>query len=331
MFKKVLLLALFAALLWPRSAPLQAQENNTPAQHKVALVLGGGGAKGFAHIAVLELIEELGIPVDLVIGVSAGAIVGGLYSAGYSSAMIKAALLDLDWTSYFQDNPVSPFEDELGAGDMLLRYSTELGSAWGERNIGYSPGEAAYLYIKSLTSRIPSYIDFDTLPIPFRAGTVQIPEGKVCLIDQGDLAEAIRASISLPGIFDPFNIDGKLYIDGGTLNNLPIRQARDMGCDVIIAVDLFPEPETFSANPLKVPELMLSLYFNTVSREQYPLADVVLTPQVQNFSMLDFQKSRKIYSLAESEKEQMREELLKVKDLLAAAGDPRLPSAPNPA
>ena len=279
---------------------------------KVCLVLGGGGAKGFAHIAVLELLEEMEIPVDFVIGVSSGAIVGGLYSAGYSPEMIKDTLMDLDWTSLFLDSPVSPFRNEFGDDDLLLRYSD------GALHRALSPGQTAYNLFKTLTAKIPSYIDFDTLPIPFRAGVATIPEGKVELIREGDLAEAIRASISLPGVFDPFEIDGKMYIDGGTLDNLPIRLAAEMGFDIIIASELFPDWESLSTSPLEVPGLILGLYFNAVSREQYSLANAVLKAEVHNFSIMDFQKSEEIYSLARNEKERMRSELIKVKELFSS-------------
>ena len=284
----------------------------TAERPKTCLVLGGGGAKGFAHIAVLELLEEMEITVDFIIGVSSGAIVGGLYAAGYSPQMMKEALLELDWSSLFLDSPVSPFENELGAGDLLFRFSN------GALHRGLSPGQTAYTLFKTLTAKIPSYIDFDTLPIPFRAGVVTIPEGKAELIGKGDLAEAIRASIGLPGVFDPFEIDQKLFIDGGTLDNLPIRMARELGCEVIIASELFPGWESISTSPLEVPGLMLGLYFNVISREQYSMADAVLTAEVHNYSIMDFQKSNEIYSLAQGEKEKMRSELEKVKEMLAS-------------
>ena len=302
MIKKLFFLLLLFSLL----------ENAVAQTPKVGLVLGGGGAKGFAHIVVLEMLEEMGIPIDLVIGVSSGAIVGGLYSAGCSPKMIKESLLDLDWTSFFQDTPVSRFENEFNADNLLLRYSLEKE----KQKKGYSPGQAAYTLFKTLTVKIPSYIDFDTLPIPFRAGVVTIPEGNVELISEGDLAEAIRASIGLPGVFDPFNIDGKLYIDGGTLDNLPIRLAKEMGCDIIIASELFPEPESITTSPLEVPELMLTLYFNVASKGQYHLADTVIKANVKNYSMIDFQKSKEIYSLANTEREKIRENLKKVKEKL---------------
>jgi NTE family protein len=281
---------------------------------RVALVLGGGGAKGFAHIAVLEMIEELGIPVDMIIGTSAGAIVGGLYAAGYSPEMIKDALFDLDWASLFQDSPISPFENELQTENLFPLYN----SAMQNTNLGYSRGETVYTLFKTLTAKIPSYIDFDTLTIPFRAGVVEIPEGRSTLLREGDLAEAIRASMSIPGIFDPFSIDGTLYIDGGTLDNLPIRQAKELGYDIIIASELYPGPKSINIYALEVLELVLELYFNSISREQYPLADAVLKFDLQRYSIMDFYKSDEIYSLSMNERETMRMELEKIRALLSS-------------
>ena len=283
---------------------------------KVGLVLGGGGAKGFAHIAVLEILEEMQIPVDLVVGVSSGAIIGGLYAAGYSPAMIKEAILDLDWPAFFlQDTPVSSFVNELGTGDYIYSYSVEKG----ELQKGFSSGQMAYTMLKTLTSKIPSYIDFDTLPIPFRAGVVEVPEGRVVLMGQGDLAEAVRASLSLPGVFDPFEIDGKLYIDGGTVENLPIRQARELGCDIIIASDLWPQPDTINTSPLRVPGLILNLYWSSGNTAQHKEADVVLKIDLQDYSLMDFHKSQDIYSVGRHEQGRFREELEKVKEILDSA------------
>jgi NTE family protein len=284
---------------------------------RVALVLSGGGAKGFAHIAVLEMIEELEIPVDIIIGTSAGAIIGGLYSVGYSPEMMKDILFDLDWASFFQDSPVSPFENVLRTENLFPLYN----SAMQNTNLNYSKGETAYTLFKTLTAKIPSHIDFDTLPIPFRAGVVEIPEGRSVLLREGDLAEAIRASMSIPGVFAPLSIGGTLYIDGGTLDNLPIREAKELGYDIIIASELYPGPKSIGFSTLEVlgvPDLMLELYFNSVSREQYPLADTVIKFDLQDYSIMDFYKAKEIYSLARNERETMRAELEKVKALLSS-------------
>jgi NTE family protein len=273
---------------------------------RVALVLGGGGAKGSAHIAVLELIEELEIPVDIIIGTSAGAIIGGLYSVGYDIEMIKETVFRLDLNSFAHNLPVSPFEREIGADNLFPLYNRTMQNP----NVGLFRGNAAYTLFKTLTAKIPSYIDFDTLPIPFRAVATEIPEGRSVLLREGDLAEAIRASMSIPDIFDIFNIDGTQYMDGGVLDNLPIRQAKELGYEIIIASELNPRPNNFSPSIPEIPEmLMLNLYFSTVSKEQYPMANVVLKFDLNNYSFVDFQRSEEIFFLARNERETIRAEI----------------------
>ncbi|MBP3416465.1 MAG: patatin-like phospholipase family protein, partial [Spirochaetaceae bacterium] len=149
----------------------QAEESvSSKERASVALVLGGGGAKGFGIIPVLEVIDELGIPIDMVIGNSAGAIIGGLYSIGYTPEEIRQTVIDTNWASMFADKPNSPLESllesrsteaSLIALKLGKNFSIEMGG-------GFSTGQNAYLLLKDLSVKIPSYIDFDSLPIPFR-------------------------------------------------------------------------------------------------------------------------------------------------------------------
>jgi NTE family protein len=286
---------------------------------RVALVLGGGAAKGYVHIAVLELIEEMGIPVDMIAGVSSGAIVGGLYCAGYSPAMMKEALTGLDWAAFFQDRPVSPFEEELAFMPLAMRLDGGPGPDWGK---GYSSGEQAYLFFKSLTLKFPSYINFDELPVPFRAAAVEVPGGKVELLAQGDLAEAIRASMGIQAIFEPFEIDGRSFVDGGMLNNLPIREVRELGYDIVIGVELFPPPETIDTSPMKTVGLMYDLYASLMSRDQHAEADLILMPELSRFSPMDFDRASEIYTLAPEEKERLRAALLPIKEKTGSSSRP---------
>ncbi|GHV17121.1 hypothetical protein FACS189493_4170 [Spirochaetia bacterium] len=287
-------------------SPLAAQsvepsrEAQTESRPRVALVLGGGGAKGYAHIAVLELLEELKIPIDMVIGSSAGTLIGGLYCAGYSTETIKSLLFDVDWVPLYQDQPASPFERELGELPLRFRIDNGFDLDWDK---GLATGERAYAQFKQLTAHIPSYIDFDRLRIPFRATAVELPANRLVLLDRGDLAEAIRASFGMPGLFQPFPIDGKRYMDGGVRNNLAIREVREMGFDIIIAVDLFPDIDTFDSAPLSVPEQMLRLNWYSQSEAQYPLADAVLAPPVGDYSIASFLQAEEIYTRAAADTE----------------------------
>ena len=293
-----------------------AQAQN--ARPSVALVLGGGAARGFAHIAVLELIEEMGIPVDMIAGVSAGAIVGGLYAAGYSPAMILEALESKDWASFFQDRPVSPFLNRSDELPLALSVGYSDGAIFPDLGRGYSTGQRAYELFKSLTLKIPSYFDFDDLSIPFRAGTVEVPSGKFVFLGNGDLAEATRASMSIQGVFEPFIIEGRSYVDGGLLNNLPVREVREMGFDIVIAVDPFVSPEKYDTSPMELPDLMTILYTSQMSKEHHSLADVVLFPLPADVPTADFARGFEIYSIARGEKERLAVLLEPVREKILA-------------
>jgi NTE family protein len=298
----------------------------------VALVLAGGGARGYAHIPVLELIEELDIPVDMIIGTSAGAIVGGLYCAGYSPQMLYELLFDLDWNAIFLDHPVFPFERQLGghsleANPLNLKFSSKFTLNLGK---GFSTGQEAYKLLRSLTAKIPSYTNFDTLPVPFRATGVGLTSGKLELFAEGDLAEAIRASMSIPAVFEPFNIEGKYYLDGGVLSNLPVDQAKAMGYDIIIAVDLLDEiasdAHTLESSPLMALYQTLAIYSHSKQESQHSLADAVLIPDVARYTIIDFPKAREIYAQSKSQVESFRQALLEVREKIYNSG----PAAPIP-
>lgn len=288
----------------------------------VALVLSGGGARGFAHIVALEVIEELGIPLDMIVGVSSGAIIGGLYAAGHSPAMILEALKNRDWTSFFDDRPVSPFRNRnedlpvaIGLGNPMEAGTLGITPV---REQGFSTGQIAYQLFRSQTIKIPSHMDFDDLPIPFRAGTVEVPSGRFRLLESGDLAEAIRASMSIQGVFEPVVIDGRSYTDGGLLNNLPIREVREMGFDIVIAVDLFPPLRAFSVAPADLPDQISILYFNLKSSMQHHYADAVLFPLLKDVSAMDFARGREIYALADRERGTLAAILEPIRQRIAA-------------
>jgi NTE family protein len=254
----------------------------------------------------------------MIVGVSAGAIVGGLYAAGYSPAMILQALEKRDWASFFQDRPVSPFWNRSEGLPLALSVGYSDGAMILDLGRGYSTGQRVYELFKSLTLKIPSYLDFDNLPIPFRAGAVEVPGGKFTLLENGDLTEAIRASMSIQGVFEPFNIDGKNYVDGGLLNNLPVREVREMGFDIVIAVDPFVPPEEYDTSPVELPDLMAVLYTSQMSKEHHSLADAVLFPLPTDVSMMDFSKGREIYALAREEREKLIFLLEPIKEKIAA-------------
>ncbi len=281
--KGYLLIALSLFLLIP-----PARTEDRP---KVGLVLAGGGAKGAAHIPILKLIDELEIQIDLIAGTSAGGIVGGLYAAGYSGAEIESVFDTADWNDLFSDkaprNSQPYFEKRLDG-----RYQLELPLRKGIPSTprGLISGQKFYDLFSSLTFPLAGDIDFDTLPIPFRCLAVDIVSGKEVVLKNGSLARAMRATMSIPTLLAPVEWDGCLLVDGGVLNNLPVDVAKDMGAEIIIAVDLAsplsPQEELATA------EKILGQTLQTVELEQKKdkLADVdvLIWPDLRGLSSTDY-------------------------------------------
>lgn len=269
----------------------------------VALVLGGGGALGFSEIPLLELLEELDIPVDMIFGTSIGSIFGGLYSAGYTPQELLKEVSEVDWTPLFADNSRKPYEATLEdhsiyGNALTVRLGTNLKPKLGT---GISNGENVYALLRHFTAKYPSNIDFDDLPTPFRCIGTDMITGNTDILHQGDLAEAIRASMSIPGVFQPWQIDDKYYVDGGVKNNLAIDIAHDMGYDIIIAVELrspfTKDYDNYESNPGVALMNMLAWSQIDSAKEKYKLADIVIHPELKGYNLLSFSKANEIYQI----------------------------------
>ncbi len=216
--------------------PLAAGERPT-----VALVLSGGGAKGMAHLGVIRVLEELRVPVDIVVGTSMGAIVGGLYAAGWDPVELEREVLRLDWSRAFRDQPDREIralrrrqEDRDLPGQITLGLRQD-GIAFPR---GLVQGHYLTANLRGFAARADGIDDFDALPIRYRAMAVDLETGEPVLLADGDLTSAMRASMSIPGLVAPVERDGRLLVDGGLLNNIPVDIARALGADVIITVDV---------------------------------------------------------------------------------------------
>jgi NTE family protein len=239
----VTVLAIAAFLPSIMLAEVQAARQSSDPRPKIGLVLAGGGAKGAAHVGVIKVLEELGIRIDVIAGTSMGAIVGGLYASGMSSDELEKAIKSIDWNDIFDDKPIREnrdFRRKLDDEGFLIRY--KLGFKDGEITFprGVIDGQKLNLKLRELSQRAIGIHDFDKLPIPFRAVAADIETGETVSIGSGDLAKAMRASMAVSGIFPPVEIDGRLLVDGGLADNLPLDVARGMGADILIAVN-FPE------------------------------------------------------------------------------------------
>ncbi|HUO68749.1 MAG TPA: patatin-like phospholipase family protein, partial [Gammaproteobacteria bacterium] len=229
------------------SAYAQSPATATPPRPRIGLVLAGGGAKGAAHVGVIRVLDQLHIPIDCVVGTSMGALVGATFASGVSAPDLERAVLAIDWKRTVGGQgrrDRTPIERKL----TQLTYSIPLDVGLQNGAVRLPGGLIATQEIEqSLRTLVASarYThNFDDLPIPFRAVATDMVAGDMVVLDGGDLAEAMRASMAMPGVFSPVTIDGKLLSDGGITRNLPIDIARKLCADVVIAVWMSSPPPT---------------------------------------------------------------------------------------
>ncbi len=236
-----------AALVAVPWCPVSANDASpTPAQRpRIGLALSGGGARGAAHIGVLKVLEERRVPVDFIAGTSMGALVGGLYASGMSASELERVIAEVDWAEAFADK--IPREDRSfrrKRDDDLYLVRNKPGIRG--RALLFPPGlidgQRIDLLLKRHTLPVVTVHDFDDLSIPYRAVAADVVTGEEVVLERGDLALAMRASMAIPAVFAPREIDGRLLVDGGISENMPIDVVRRMGADVIIAVDISTPP-----------------------------------------------------------------------------------------
>jgi len=268
----------------------------------VALVLSGGGINGAAEVPVLEEIDRLGIPVDMIFGTSIGAIVGGLYAAGYTTESIYDLFFTQNWPSIFADFSPTPYENlyaNHGTKNNLLPVKLGI-DGLPLTGKGITSGQKAYQMLKQLTYKYPSNLDFDNLPIPFRAVGTDMITGEPCLLSSGDLAEAIRASMNVAGLFEPLVIDGHYLLDGGLTHNMPVQLAKQMGYDIVIAVEIGPSSEksvrTYESVPLYSLQDSIYIPMKLIDKMEAEYADLTLYPDMSRFEITDFEKADEIYN-----------------------------------
>ena len=293
---------LFILLLLPLYV-IYSQEDakNDP---KVGLVLSGGGAKGLAHIGALKVIEDAGIRIDYIGGTSMGAIVGALYASGYSARQLDSIFKVLDFNTLIQDriprNAKTFYEKEesekysltLPFDNFEITFPTSL-----------SKGQNVYNLLSKLLSHVSAVEDFNNLPIPFFCVATDVETGKEIILDKGYLPRAITASGALPSLFSPQEMDGKLLIDGGVINNYPVERVRSMGADIIIGVDV--QDSLRPRTKLKsVFDLAMQIgSYRTIKdmADKKAMTDVYIKPNVEKYSIVSFDQGNDIISIGEQE------------------------------
>ena len=284
-------------------ASAAAQEPASPARPRIGLVLSGGGARGAAHIGVLQVLEELHVPVDCIAGTSMGAIVGGLYAYGLSPARIEQVMtrqgMDRDWPHLLRDGEA--FADwPLRRKEEAHTYLTRARLGFRDMSVrlpkGMVQGQNLETELRFLVVEAHDLHSFDDLPIPYRCTGVDVQTGDLVVLDRGNLAEAMRASMSLPGVFAPAVVAGHELIDGGIANNVPIDLARAMGADVLIVVDIGTPIDTEKAMASFVDvtrQMVAILTQQNVDRSLAQLRpdDLLIRPDLGDITSADFERA----------------------------------------
>lgn len=279
-----------------------AQEQ--PDRPKIGLVLSGGGAKGFAHVGVLKVLEEHNIPIDYIGGTSIGSIIGGLYSVGYTADQLEEMILSQDWEALFADEPeriFMPFYEKEDQGRYLISMRFKDGKLY-IPNYAITNNGIIKLF-SDLTLGFHEVSDFNDLPTPFLCIAVDFETGEEVILDSGYLPDAMAASMAIPGVFPNVITDSTVFIDGGVRNNFPVDHIRAMGADIVIGVDVGAGMRTgddlksFGAVIDQLTTMLGTDKFKT-NRED---CDIYIQPDISKFSTADFSQSAAVKLIKEGE------------------------------
>ncbi len=280
------------------SHSIHAQDTTSPP--RVGLALSGGAAHGFAHIGVLKYFEEIGLEVDYITGTSMGSVIGGLYAMGFSADEIATISSEQDWALLMSNRSplweVAPIEKE-------THEKIPLSIVWKDNAFrfpqGLMQGQKLDLIVSKIYSSAYFIDDFDDFYIPFRCLAVDIEDGSIDVLKSGFVGEAIRASMAIPTVFPPKEIDGTLYVDGGLLRNFPVKEVKDMGADIAIGVYVGGVRETkdklYSAFDIFKQTSWMSSILD--SEKQEKLLDVCIKPNVKDIGAFDFHRHEEFVEL----------------------------------
>lgn len=320
-FPSVLSLLLLPMLLVPCQAG--AVRDFGESRPKIGLALSGGGARGGAHVGVLKALEELNIPIDYIAGTSMGSIVGGFYAAGYSADEIEDLMLAVDWSAAFTDKPArrdqTMRKKELDA-EFLIPHRVGFNRGRVQLPLGVIEGQHLDQIFHRILIPVQDINEFDHLPVPFRAVATDLVTGEEVVLSSGSLPDALRASMSVPGVFAPVRLNGRMLVDGGMANNLPVSVVREMGADIVIAVDisspLLKEEQLKSV--LSVTEQLTNFLTRSNTERQITLLgqhDILLVPDLEGFSSADFQQAGQVAEIG-------FETVMSERDMLASLSAP---------
>src|SRR5580700_268772 len=297
-------LLLLSSILTPAQVqqPSQQPAPSQPAPRpRIGLALSGGGARGLAHIGVLQWLEENHIPVDSIAGTSIGGLVGALYATGRSPAEMRQFVEAIHWDEAVAGEPSYP---QLSFRRKEDRRTDQIPSKLGLKNglkgpIGFSAGQGVGLLLDLIAFPYSTLTSFDDLPIPFRCVATDMLSGDAVVLKDGSLAQSLRATMAIPGLFTPVELDGKILADGGLVDNIPTDVAHEMNADIVIAVNI--GTPLIGRKDLETLSTFLTQAVNVMTlgndRRALRLADAQIAPNLGAFTALDFSSADEIIRL----------------------------------
>ncbi|MDX9801796.1 MAG: patatin-like phospholipase family protein, partial [Spirochaetia bacterium] len=283
------------------AASLHSQENPEN-RKKIGLVLSGGGARGFSQIGVLKVLEQYNIKIDYITGTSIGAVIGALYASGYSASEIENIVLSADWSGMLSD---SPYRKDLKISEREINEKSIISFDFKNYKIklpsGLIFGQKNYNFLSEKLWHVKNINNFNDLTIPFRCAVSNIENGNTEIISSGNIVDAAIASMALPSVFSPVEIDGKLFVDGGLKLNFPVLECKKMGADIIIAIDTrsdMIERDKLDSFPA-IANQSIKILMDANVQKEIDAADIVLTPGLKGFGSLGFERNSEIIGIGE--------------------------------
>jgi NTE family protein len=270
------------------------QPRQTPRRLKIGVALSGGSALGLAHIGVLKWFEEHRIPIDYIAGASMGSLVGGLYATGHSPAELREFVSKIDWN--FVLSPTVPFPQQaFRRKEDAREYPSTIELGYKRKGIrlpsGLNAGHGVGLVLSRFTAPYGALASFDDLATPFRCVATDLNTGAQVVFDKGPLFDALRSSMSIPGIFAPVQLGNKLLVDGALLNNIPVDQVKKMGADIVIAVAFeLPPADGKNASLLTIAARSVSVMITANERHSIGMADLVIMPELKGLGGSDYSR-----------------------------------------
>ncbi len=319
-----------ACLLFAALSLAGAQAAGGAPRPRVALVLSGGSALGIAHVGVIRELEKAGIPIDMVLGTSMGSLVGGLYAAGYSPDALRSFVTGLDWNALFTERRETPGDryDSLKRDRFPLRLGFDRNGL--HMGMGLLQGQNVLALLTVATLHVLPIRDFDSLPVPYRSVAADILTGEKVVFSGGSIAEAMRASMSIPGLFRPYEAQGHLLVDGGIADNMPVDEARKMGADIVIAVEsrgrIARNAEQLKS-AIAITNQTMGLFIEENMRPSRAGADLLIRPDLAGYNTASYAEADALIARGEAAAQAMGAEIAALASRIAATRPLAAPEA----